>query len=267
MRVIVEYKGEEIVLKKYTSYLDLDKDLSSFDSIEEIMSKMGLDPRGDSITILDNNSKPINYNFKVARETLSFYEQKKGDEFVRRIFYSACENYHNKNKLFSFFSDRLIDFTKKDPNFTENSINNSEGRRLYSVIKNIRKSLITFGSSKSTLEMGKEEILKNLEDYVKKDNSYDYAYMRKFASSLSNNYKYNFGNPKIKIREVSKEEKDKLIYSFNTAIYNYGYPKRQVTLDELTREDVMPTSVYDEDGIKNDEKEFLEEFNKKKLSL
>lgn len=267
MRIVAEYRGEEIVLKKYTSYLDLDKDLSSFDSIEEIMSKMGFDPRGDSISILDNNGNPLNYDFKVARETLSFYEQKKGDEFVRRIFYSACDNYHNKNKLFAFFSDRIVDFTKNNSKFDENSINNSEGKRLYSVIKNIRKSLITFGSSTSTLEMGKEEILKNLEDYVKKDNSYDYAYMRKFASSLSTNYKYNFGKPKIKIREISEEEKDKLIYSFNTAIYNYGYPKRQVTLDELTREDIIPISVYDEDGIKNDEKEFLEEFNKKKLSL
>ena len=267
MRVVAEYRGEEIVLKKYNSYLDLDKDLSSFNDKEELMEKIGLDPEVDNITILDNNGNIIDYDFKVARESLSFYEQKKGDEFIRWIFYSACNNYHNKNKLLSFFSDRIIDFTKNDKNFSENSINNNEGKRIYSVIKNIRNNLIMFGSSTSTLEMGKNEILGHLENYVKKDNKYDYAYMRKFASSLSTKYKYNFEEPKIEIKQTNNEEQIKVLETFKTSIHNFVYPKKQITLDELTKEDIKPIFMYNENGIKNDEKEFLEEFNKKKLSL
>ena len=268
MRVVANYRGEEIVLKKYTSYLELDKDLSSFDSSEELMGKMGFDPSiDDSITVLDNNGKPIDYDFKAARETLSFYEQRKGDEFVRWIFYSARNNYHNKKKLIAFFDDRVLDFTKNNSNFDESSISNSEGKRLYSVIKNVRKSLNMFGLNTSTLDMGKSEILRNLEDYVKKDGSYDYAYMRKLACSLSKNYKYNFDKPKVQIEQVSEKEKDKIVYTFNTAIYNYGYPKRQVTLDELTSEEIMPTSVYDENGEKIDEIPFHQETMAKNLHL
>ena len=39
MKIIAECKGEKIVLKKYSSYLDLDKDLSQFHSIDELKAQ------------------------------------------------------------------------------------------------------------------------------------------------------------------------------------------------------------------------------------
>ena len=267
MRIVAEYRGEEIVLKKYTSYLELDKDLSSFNNYEDLMKKIGLDSKIDSITILDNNKNAVDYDFETARKSLSFYEQKKGDEFVRWIFYSACNNYRNKNRLLSFVNDRILDFTKNDKNFDENSINNNEGKRLYSVIQSTRNSLIMFGTSTSTLEMGRNEIIGNLENYVKKDNRYDYAYMRKFAISLKTKYKYNFNTPKIMIKQVKDEEQVKVLDTFKASIQKYIYQKNQITIDELTRDEVEPSVMYDINGEKIDEMPFDQETIEKAKNL
>jgi hypothetical protein len=46
-------------------------------------------------------------------------------------------------------------------------------------------------------------------------------------------------------------------------IHNFAFENKQVRMDELVNEEEIDT-IYDEDGIKNDEKEFLEEFKVKK---
>lgn len=265
MRIIAEYKGEEIVLKKYTSYLELDKDLLSFEDKKDLMGKLGLDKRTDDIYILDNNGHFVIYDPEIVRTTLSFYENKKGDEFVRWIFYSACNTHDkglNKNKLSKYFMNRSFDFNKgkgKDE-FDINDINNNEGRRLYSLIMDIITGLGLY-SPAALNSLGTKDVLPKIESYVKKDNKYDYAYMRKFACVLRRDFDFRFRKSGIDLIKVNEKDQERVLTEFKTSIHNNTYPKKQVTFNDLVDDETVPT--YDENGIKIDEKEFLDEFKMK----
>lgn len=262
MKVIADFRGERILLKNYKSYLELDKDFLSFKSKEDLLVKLGLEPNIDDIYIIDNNDKEIDFDYQIIRTTLGFYEQKKCDEFTRWIFNSACDNYHNKNKLFAFFNDRLI---KLNNEINENNTND-QLELIKKKTKDVKDSLIMFGYSTGMLRQGRNEVLKNLEEYLKTDNKYSYASMRKMSSSLKNKYSYNFNSTILK-DDIDLERQSKVIKEYKTSIHNYVYNKKQITIEKLTKTGIEPNSTYDENGIKIDEKEFLEEFNKKKLHL
>lgn len=265
MRVVAEYNGEEIILKRYNSYLDFDRDLSQFHSLEELKAKLDLSD-DDSIRILDNNNNPIYFNSDIIRKTLSYYENNKGDQFINWIIDSARENDIDRTKLIIFFSDRLFDFTKGKDDFSINDINNAEGRRLYKTIRNIRHVFDMYGDTKDCFEWYSKEIRQAIPDYVKKDGEYNYGYMRKFIVSLANIYEYTTKEPDVIPKEITEEEQEKVLEKYKTAIHNHIYPKKQMKIDDLPEiEEEKPK--YDENGIKLDEKEFLEEFNAKKLHL
>ena len=171
----------------------------------------------------------------------------------------------------------MYDFIKEqdEDEFDTNSIKNQEGKRLFELIKNIKDNLSVF--KESDYLFGKDEehplvkfefaILPDIDSYIKKGNYYDYAYMRKFISSLVSDFGYELKKPEIELIDRDEQLRDKTIKEFNTKIHNYFYPKKQVTLDDVVNLEEEVTPKYDENGIKIDEKEFLEEFNKKKLSL
>jgi hypothetical protein len=270
MKLFVEYKGKKILLKNYTSYLSLDKTLSSFESKESLMNRLGLDLEQDNIYIEDNNGKEMEFNPNVLRTVLSFYEQGRGEDFVKWIYSGISDpNYgwKNKGKLTHYFCERQLDFIKDIPekDFDVNNINNQEGKRLYSLIKKIKESLIIYDVIPATFETFKFEIIPDLDKYIRKNDSYDYAYMRKFIMSLVSDFNYELKEPEISLRDINSHEQEKIIKDLETKIHNYIYSKNQITLDELSNEEVIP--MYDEDGIKLDEKEFLEEFNTKKIHL
>ena len=98
--------------------------------------------------------------------------------------------------------------------------------------------------------------------YLQRNNIYDYVAMRNFAIKLKS-YNFEYMKPNIDLKEIDKKEQSKILESYMTPIHNYAYSKKQITLDELTKEN-EEESVYDENGIKTDEKEFLEEFAIKK---
>ena len=267
MKVFAEYRGEEIFLKNYNSYAELDKDLLSFCSKEEIMSKLGLDPSIDSIYILDNNERMKDFDFSTIRTAYSFYENKKGDEFTRWLFMAACDNYHNNKKLTSFFNDRLLRFTNGKSNSSINDVQNKEGKRLHELTKKIRSYLYTYGNSTGTLREFRGIVLGSLEDYLKKNNKYDYYYMRSFALSLVKYYKYNPGKANIKMHALDLNKQREVLEEYKKSIAGYielSKQNKRKALDEMTSEDIMPSFTYDENGIKNSEIEFLEEFKDKK---
>ena len=260
MKVIAVINGEKIVISNYNSYIDMDRDLLSFNSMQDLINKMNFDI--DEIIVLDNNKNPINYDFNTTRTAFSFFENKKGDQFVSWIYYSACDNYHNKKRLSLFFDDILLKFTKGQDEFNENDISNSSGRKRYQLIKEIRGKLYTYGTTTGTLREWANSVKPYIEKYVKEDKKYNYASMRNFACSLIGKYGYKPNKPQIKLIKPDEEKQTQIISKYERAIQNYLYAKSQVRIEDVYRDDY--NSDYDENGIKNDEKEFLEEFVAKK---
>ena len=164
MKLIAEYKGEEILLKNYNSYLELDRTLFSFESKEDLMKKLNLDLETDNIYVLDNNGKIMDNDPKMIRTVLSFYEQGKGEEFVKWIYSGISEKdygWSNKGTLARYFSDRQLEFTKgkTENEFNTSSINNNEGKRLYTLIRKIKTNLITYDVIPSTFKTFEYDIL------------------------------------------------------------------------------------------------------------
>lgn len=273
MKIVAEYKGDEILLKNFNSYLELDRVLSSFESKEDLIRKLNLDEETDNIYVLDNNGKIIDYNPKMLRAVASFYEQGKGEEFVDWIFsgtYDEKYGWSNKGRLKRYFLERQSEFTKdkSEDEFDIGTINNREGKRLYSLIRRIKDNLVTFDVIPSTFRTFRYEIIPDLLEYVKRNGTLDYAYMRKFANTLAVDYFYSLGEPNIKINEINKDVQKSTVNSFKNTIYNYLYNKNQSKIDELTIEkNGSKDVIYDVDGIKIDEKEFLEEFDIKKRHM
>lgn len=273
MKIILRTLDDEVLLSNYNSYLELDKTLSSFSSKKDFLDKLGIEEELGEIVVLDNNGKEIDYNPELLRTTLSFYKKGKGYEFARWIYQGSSEKEQapqNEDKLALYFLDRLNDFKKDVPEdeFDINNISNKEGQRLYTLIKNIKDNLLVFIGDPRMLSMFEYEILPGIDSYIKKGQDYDYAYMRKFVSALDSKYGYKLAEPKIEVEEINKGIQDNIVNDFKTKIHNHFYPKKQVNFDDIIpSEETKVTSLYDENGIKYDEKEFLEEFNKKKLSL
>lgn len=258
MQVIAGYEGENILLKKYTSYLELDRDFSNFHSIEELKAKLDFED-GDWINVFDNNKNIIHFDSELVRETISFYENKKGDEFVEWITNSSRDIKKNNKVLFTFFSDRLLDFTKGKDNFSINDINNAEGKRLYQTIKKIRNIFEIYGDDLGNFDLANDKLKKEISEYLKKDGEYNYGYMRKFVITLSEMYGFITKIPSVNPKEITSEEQEKVLEKYRTAIHNHNYSKKQITIENVDlNEESKP--IYDENGIKLDEKEFLEEF-------
>lgn len=253
MRVIAKCKGEEIVLKKYNSYLDLDKDLSQFHSIDELKAHLSFEDE-DNISVLYKD-KIVPLNFDMMKKTISYYENNKGDEFVDWILESV-DSKEDRKILSVFFDDRLLGFTKNQINFGVDNIDNPEGKRLYKVIGDIRSSLQLFDNDKylltHLLESSEEEIkgkikekLKGaISEYLKKDGEYNYGYMRKFSITLANNYGYTINEPTVEPKEITAVEQDKVVNEFETAIHNHNYPKKQVTFDDLMDSDGFKKNLH-----------------------
>ena len=112
MKIILKkIDGDEIVLKNCKSYEQLDKIIASFSSSGEIIEELGLDIETTDIIILDNNGGQIDFNPGLLNIVLSYYEQNKGDEFIKWIYDSSVESpYGEKNKstLYQFFNGRLL---------------------------------------------------------------------------------------------------------------------------------------------------------------
>ena len=87
--------------------------------------------------------------------------------------------------------------------------------------------------------------------------------MRNFAIKLAG-YGFKFLDPNIELKEIDKKEQSEILESYKTPIHNYAFKKRQITLDQLTGANDFEEPPVDENGIKSDEKEFLEEFAIKK---
>ena len=254
MKIILSTPNENILLKNCKSYIELDKILSHFSSKEEILFRLGYDEDEARISVLDNNGLEIPYNSKLIRSVLSFYEKDKGNEFVDWIYDSSKEKEFcdkNSGKLRQYFPNKLTDFTKTDEN-DDRSVNNPEVRRLYRTCLRVIEQLEFFDGSYGALELFKKQIIPFIEEYVKRNGKYDYSYMRKFAASLDVVYDYNFIEPKIDLVNFSEEEQDKIIEDFESKIHNYFYERKQITFEDLQS---------------NNQKEFLDEFNKKKLNL
>lgn len=262
MKLYVKYNGEDIFLKNYNSYLSLDKMLSLFESKEHLMTLLDLDPEVDNLFILDKNDKPLLINNKLSRTTVSFYEQGKGEEFVNWIYDGVTNNKNakmNAAKLSRYFVIRLHELNdeiQKKPN--------PEGRRLQKIVRKIKENLEMFRGSPEALKSFEKDIVPPINEYIKRSGTYDYAYMKKFASSLISSFEYEVEEPSIRLRDINEKEQEAVIEGFKTVIYNHFYPRRQVTIDNVVLDEQEP--IYDENGIKIDEKEFLEEFkNNKKL--
>lgn len=259
MKVFLKHEDDKILLKNYKSYQEMDHDLLQFSSEEELIRKLGLRLETDEIIIEDNNNNKVVYDFNAERAALSFYEDKKGDEFVSWIYRSGFEIPSNKRryKLLAFFEDRLNEFNASD-------ISYSEGRRTYNLVDKIKDNLICFkDSSDYVLRTHINKVTKDIEDYLKEDNKYNYARMRRFASVLVQNYDFKLIEPSVKIYEIDEEKQSKVLKDYMAKIHNFAFENKQVRMDELVNEEEIDT-IYDEDGIKNDEKEFLEEFKVKK---
>lgn len=261
MKIIVEYQGEEILLKNYNSYLSLDRTLSLFKSKEDLMESLGLNPEFDSVVILDNNGGFIPFNSKVINETLSFYEQGKGEEFINWIYDSSCDPKYwktNAIKLSSYFILRSDELNRETINKS-----NPESNRLKRIVKIIKNNLEMFRNLPESLKNFRNDIVPYMCEYVTKNGTYDYAYMRKFVSTLTSVYEYELKESNIKLSETSDKEREKVLEYFKTAIHNHFYDRKQVTIDNVVIDDEREP-IYDENGIKIDEKEFLEEFAVKK---
>lgn len=253
MKIILSMPEENILLKNCKSYVELDTILSHFSSKEDIVLRLGLEDEAE-LRVLDNNGNDIAYNSDLIRSTLSFYEKNKGDEFVDWIYDSSkdkktCDK--NGTKLRQYFLNKLMDFSKTDKNDDMN-VNNPEVKRLYRTCLRIIEQLEFFDGSYGTLDLFQQQITPFINEYVKKNGKYDYSYMRKFVSSLDVVYDYNFIKPKIDLISFSEEEQNKIIEDFNAKIHNYFYERKQVTFDDLQLDN---------------QKEFLDEFDKKKLNL
>ena len=262
MRLVANTFDGDVVLKTYRSYLDLDRDLSQFHSIAEIKAHLDLEDEETISAIYDGNN--VICDPELARKILSFYENKKGDEFMDWIIDSAEGIEKNKNLLYTFCEQKRLEFTREEAN-------NPEGKRLCDAIIKMEKELEMYGDN--FFGPAKKRFKEALSEYLKKDGEYNYAYMRKFAMTLR--YSFGFTNTELNIEEIeiTEEKQDKVLKDYETAIHNARYAERQVTIDDLIEqqpvvktkrleEEKMP--VYDENGIKNDEKEFLEEFAVKK---
>lgn len=263
MKIILRTLKDEILLKNCRSYLELDKILSYFASKEEIVARLNYNDDEAKILVLDNNGNEIPYSSDIIRATLSFYEQEKGEEFINWIYESSSKGEnsgYNSGRIHYFFLGRLRDFNMVEG---ENNVKNPEGERLHSIINKLIDKLDYYDNSAGNLRVYKDKILPLLNEYVKRNGRYDYNYMRKFASALYFIYDYEFDKPKIEIREQREDEKDRIVNNFETAIHNYFYPQRQVRFEDIMDEPIqeeLSEPVYDENGIKNEEKEFLEEF-------
>ena len=110
MKIILKTLDDEVLLKKCTSYLDLDKTLSSFSSKKDMLDKLGLNEEMDEIIVLDNNGKQIDYDPDILRKTLSFYEKGKCEDFIEWIYRCNSEldlSKLNGDKLEKYFIGRL----------------------------------------------------------------------------------------------------------------------------------------------------------------
>ena len=269
MRIVGEYKGDKIILKKYPSYLEMDKDLSSFKSKKEMMKRLSFEKDIDDIYIEDNNGnkKELDFNFDLLRQVIPFYEKRRGDEFVRWIFYSACNSHDrgtNKQKLYTYFSDRLSAFTKNDKKFNPDSINNNEGKRIYSLIVSIMNGISIYKDPSVFKQLGSRDIIPDLENYNRKNGKYDYSYMRKMLIDLSK-YNYKLKESGLEPEKIDQDKQDQIPRVFRDSIKSYFVTKKQITLDELTKEDVRIDSTFDENGEKVDEILFHQEEIEKKI--
>lgn len=265
MRVIAKYKGEEILLKSYKSYLDLDKDLCSFETIGDLMKKLELDETRDKIIILDNNGNQISINPDIIRNTISLYDNNQGEKFAEWIVDSASnlkDNYYGREGLFHYFCDRLVEFTnyKSEDEFDINDINNREGKRLYLAIKDFKDDFINYGQTPFSFELFRRKFINDISKYVYKDREYNYGYMRKLVSALTDNYGFILDNQKDNNKKLNLDRQEKVLKNFKTAIHNHEFDKKQISIADLGNDEEK--IIYDENGIKIDEKEFLEEFTK-----
>ena len=77
MRVMVGYRGEEILIKEYNSYYDLDSDMLCFLSKDDMAVSLGFDPEIDYIYVLDNNNNVSPFSFDTIRAVHAYYSQKR----------------------------------------------------------------------------------------------------------------------------------------------------------------------------------------------
>lgn len=266
MRIILSTPNNKILLKNCKSYLELDKIISAFSSKNEIIAKLDLDEDAELI-VLDNDGKQIVCDCDLIRKTISFYEQDKGNEFIDWIYEgSQGDEYgaNNRGRLHEYFLNSMNDLANEN-----NKLNTkiAEGRRLHGLCLNIVKELGFFDGTPATLKQFRDYIVPSMNEYVKRNSKYDYAYMRKFVTSLVCFFGYKLEEPKIDVKTTTFEEQEKILKEFKTRIHNHLYDQKQVTISDLEnqKEEVVP--IYDENGIKIDEKEFLEEFIAKKLHL
>ena len=258
MQVVLKHFDQIIPLKKYNSYIDLDDDLLSFLSFDDIMEKMGFDSEYNTILVLDNGNNPMKYDYETIRTTRAFYNDKKGDEFVSWIFYSACNNYHNKNKLTNYFDSQLLKFTNGTDKSSLYDIQNPEGKRLYTLTNEVDKKLYSYGTSTGTLREFRSLILPNMRELMKKNGKYNYYYMRKFACTLKAKFRFNPDIPRVKTFKLDVERQENLIRTFKEVLNK----NRMSTIDEMTSEEPFIPVMYDEDGNKVDEIPFTNEGKK-----
>lgn len=258
MKIVLRTLDEEIVLKKYNSYLDLDKVLTTFHNNEEILAKLNLDEETSEIVVLDNHDREMEYNTDILKKTLAYYTSGKGEEFISWIFDATADSKLgslNTSKLLQYFIIKSNDFTKGDANFDANNINNPAGQILFSLIGKIKEELNMYNVSPETYEKNRNKIEPFINEYVKRNGEYDYAAMRKFANTLAVDIYYQFGKTDIKVKEATEEEQETILKDFENTIRKH--------FNQTVEESIEQETTYDENGIKNEEKEFLEEFNKK----
>lgn len=270
MRVMMGYRGEEILIKEYNSYYDLDSDMLCFTSKEDMVKSLGCDPEIDTIYILDKNDNVSPFNFDAIRAAHAYYSQRRGDEFTNWVYLSACSNRHNRTKLIAFFKDRKLDFTNGENPASINDVQNPEGKRLYDLTANIDNNLGIIERDQGPFRFYREIIVKDMKDYLRKDNKFDYYYMRKFIMKLASNYHYTFNEPLVKIPQLDIERRKKVIEELKLPFIENLSLSRKKKLDEMTNDrEVIVTPIYDIAGDKIDELPYIgeEDNNNKKIVL
>lgn len=260
MRVMVGYRGEEIPLKKYNSYYDMDSDLIYFTSNEDMTSCLGLDPEIDCVYVMDNNGNKLPFNFESARAVHAYYTQRRGDEFANWVYLSACgKSFSNKTKLMAYFYDKMQIFTNGEDPSSIKDVQNPEGKRLYDLTARICNTFGIIKSDKAPLRPYRGVVVDNIKQYLKKDNKYDYYYMRKFIIELACYYGYKFDDPIIKIPQMDMDKREETIKNLKKAFAENLNLVRKKNFDNMTRgEEVIVTPLYDWVGDKTDELPFID---------
>ena len=263
MRVMVGYRGEEILLKEYNSYFDMDSDMLCFKSKEDMVKSLGLDPEIDTVNFMNNNDNVAPFNFDAIRAVHAYYSQKKGDEFTNWVYLSACSNRFNRDKLVAFFHDKTLSFTNGEDPSSINDVQNAEGKRLFDSVSEISRNLNIIQRDKYPLRFYRSTITKYMKEYLRKSNKYDYYYMRKFIMSLVCNYNYSFDKPIVQIPQPDMERREQVVEEFSTLFKeNLDLIKqdRMKKFEEMTHgEEAIITPLYDIEGDKIDELPYADE--------